>query len=62
MRQASHQVSFGFNEQTFPPGLHICYLYNNENERRRTIAEFIQSGLIALPHLPQMKWVTVFLS
>ncbi|WP_442497160.1 MEDS domain-containing protein [Methylobacter sp. sgz302048] len=47
MCQASHQVSFGFNEQTFPAGLHICYLYNNENERRRTIAEFVQSGLAA---------------
>jgi hypothetical protein len=47
MCQASHQVSFGFTEQRFPPGMHICYLYNNENERQHTIAQFIQSGLLA---------------
>lgn len=47
MCQASHLVPFGFNEQTFPVGLHICYLYNNENERRQIIAEYIQSGLLA---------------
>ncbi|MGJ0492074.1 MEDS domain-containing protein [Methylobacter sp.] len=47
MCQASHHVSFGFNDQKFPVGLHICYLYNNENERQHTIAEFVQSGLLA---------------
>ncbi len=47
MCQARHDVSFGFTRQKFPPGMHICYLYNNENERRHTIAQFIQSGLLA---------------
>ncbi len=46
MCQAS-QVSFGFTEQRFPPGMHICYLYNDEDERLHTIAQFIQSGLLA---------------
>lgn len=47
MYQAGHQVSLGFTEQKFPRGMHICYLYNDENERRHTIAQFIQSGLLA---------------
>jgi len=47
MYQASHQVSFGFTEQRFPPGMHICYLYSDEDERQHTIAQFIQSGLLA---------------
>jgi len=47
MCQASHLVPLGVNKQTLPVGLHICYLYNNENERRQTIAEYIQSGLLA---------------
>lgn len=47
MCQASHHVSFGFTEQRFPAGMHICYLYNDENERQQTIAQFIESGLLA---------------
>lgn len=47
MCQAGHQVSCGFTEQKFPKGMHICYLYNDENERQHTIAQFIQSGLLA---------------
>lgn len=39
--------SSGFSERGHPAGMHICYLYNNENERRHTIAQFIQSGLLA---------------
>lgn len=47
MCQTSQRVSFGFTEQTFPVGMHICYLYNNENERHHIIGQFIQSGLRA---------------
>jgi hypothetical protein len=43
---ASHQdVSFGFTEQKFPAGGHICYIYTSEEERRDFIARFIESGL-----------------
>jgi len=44
MCQASHEVSFGFTEQKFPAGMHICYLYNNENERQHTIAHLSKAG------------------
>lgn len=47
MYQTDHQISFDFTEQKFPAGMHICYLYNNEIERQRTVASFIQSGLLA---------------
>lgn len=47
MCQGNQHVSFGFTEQRFPAGMHICYLYNDENERQQTIAQFIESGLLA---------------
>ena len=47
MCQVNHPVSFDFAEQKFPTGMHICHLYNDENERQHTIAQFIQSGLLA---------------
>lgn len=47
MCQGSDHVSFGFTEQRFPVGMHICYMYNNEKEREHTIGQYIQSGLLA---------------
>lgn len=47
MCQVNQQASFDFAEQKFPTGVHICHLYTSENERRNTIAQFIQSGLLA---------------
>jgi hypothetical protein len=45
--QINHQVSFDFDEQKFPVGVHICHLYTNENERQNTNAQFMRSGLLA---------------
>jgi hypothetical protein len=41
------QASFDFAERSFPTAIHICHLYTNENERQGTIAQFMQSGLLA---------------
>lgn len=38
-------ASFGFTEQPFPPGGHVCHIYTDEAERRRFVARFIESGL-----------------
>jgi hypothetical protein len=38
-------VSFGFTDQRFPPGGHICYIYTDEAERRQVMARFVESGL-----------------
>lgn len=30
----------------FPPGTHMCYIYNNEDERNEVMAKFVKSGLL----------------
>ena len=39
------KVDFGFCEEQFPAGTHMCLIYNSEDERERVIAQYIQSGL-----------------
>jgi hypothetical protein len=36
----------GFTDGTFSPGIHMCYIYNDENERNRLIYRFLESGLL----------------
>ncbi|MBF0283816.1 MAG: MEDS domain-containing protein [Magnetococcales bacterium] len=38
-------VDLGFTAERFPPGQHMCLIYNDEEERRRVIGRFLQSGL-----------------
>lgn len=38
-------VSLGFTSEAFPAGTHICYLYNEEEERRRAISAYLRSGV-----------------
>lgn len=38
-------VNLGFTTERFPAGTHMCFLYNNETERREVIARFIEAGL-----------------
>ncbi|MBP1745400.1 MAG: MEthanogen/methylotroph, DcmR Sensory domain [Deltaproteobacteria bacterium] len=40
------EVLMGFTGKTFPPGTHICYIYNDEDERNRIIYRFLESGLL----------------
>jgi hypothetical protein len=44
---ARRNISLGFTETTVPEGQHICYLFNDEAERRRTMSKYLQSGLDA---------------
>lgn len=37
-------ISFGFTEQLFPAGSHICYIFTSEEERRDYMARFVESG------------------
>ena len=41
------KISLGFAEEKFPAGSHICYIFNDESERNKLMAEYIQSGLLA---------------
>lgn len=38
-------VPMGFTEEQFPSGTHMCLIYNNEEERRQVIFQFLASGL-----------------
>ena len=37
----------GFTEEHIREGVHICYIYDDEAERERTIRKYLQSGLLA---------------
>lgn len=37
--------ALGFTEERFPPGTHMCLIYDDDDERRRIIAKFIAAGL-----------------
>ena len=39
------KVDLGFTNERFPPGTHMCLIYSKEEERRDTIARFLDSGL-----------------
>lgn len=38
-------VSLGFTDNEFPIGTHMCFIYDDENERRRIIAKYLDAGL-----------------
>ncbi|MGD9579230.1 MAG: MEDS domain-containing protein [Syntrophorhabdus sp.] len=42
----SYKVPMGFTGEEFPPGMHICYIYTNEEERKWIIFRFLESGLL----------------
>jgi hypothetical protein len=39
------QISLGFTAEPYPEGIHICYLYSDEEERRRFMEAFVSSGI-----------------
>src|ERR1035437_9350100 len=45
MSSCERLVSLGFTAEAFPAGTHMCYIYNDEQERRQVISKFIESGL-----------------
>jgi len=40
------KIPLGFTDEEFPPGIHMCYIYADEEERRRVIFRFLESGLL----------------
>jgi hypothetical protein len=40
-------VPLGFTPELFPEGTHICYLYSDEEERKRFMSDYIRSGIAA---------------
>lgn len=45
MRAAKHLVSLGFTAEQFPAGTHMCYIYNDDQERQKLVSKFVASGL-----------------
>jgi hypothetical protein len=39
------QIPLGFTAELFPEGTHICYLYSDEEERRRFMSAYVSSGI-----------------
>jgi len=46
MPQKRRQIAIGFADQKIDEGQHIIYLYNDDRERKRTMAQFLQQGLL----------------
>ena len=42
-----YMVSLGFTNQSFPAGVHICQIFNDDDERLDSLLEFLRSGLAA---------------
>lgn len=45
MSGTEHLISLGFTTELFPAGTHMCYLYNDDQERHGLISKFVESGL-----------------
>jgi len=45
MCEQSRTVSLGFTDELFPQGIHMCYFYSDEEERRAVIPQFLARGL-----------------
>jgi hypothetical protein len=48
MYMHNRQVSLGFTPDQYPEGTHICYLYDDDEERKRFMSAYVSSGLDGL--------------
>jgi len=46
VQQKKRKVSLGFTSEEFTEGHHIIYVYNDDDERKKTLAKFLQQGLM----------------
>ena len=46
MIPSRRKISLGFTDEPFDEGGHIIYIYNDDFERKRTMAKFLQKGLV----------------
>ncbi len=47
MENLAKKISLGFTKQQFEPGVHICQIFSNDEERHNALINFIVSGLQA---------------
>jgi hypothetical protein len=43
--QGRPMISLGFDTEKYPMGTHMCFIFNDEDERRWVMSKYIQSGL-----------------
>jgi len=46
MTQERRHICLGFTDERYPEGTHICYLYNNDEERRHIVSLFGRHALL----------------
>ncbi len=44
MSQVKRTISLGFTEKQVLEGQHICYIYNDDQERLKVMAQYLKSG------------------
>jgi len=45
MDRTQRQAAMGFSDERFPVGTHMCLIYDDDNERRKLIAKYLDAGL-----------------
>lgn len=45
MTKPRRKISLGFTHESFSEGSHMCYIFNDEGQRREVISAFLDSGL-----------------
>ncbi len=45
MTENARRISLGFTSELFDEGHHIIYIYNDDEERKKTMAKFLRQGL-----------------
>lgn len=46
MREERRHICLGFTDERYPEGTHICYLYNDDEERRRILPQFAHHAML----------------
>jgi len=46
MTSGNREISLGFTDEKFKEGHHIIFIYNDDWERKKTMAKFLQQGLV----------------
>jgi len=46
MNSRTKLTAMGFTKEKFPAGTHMCMIYSHEQERRKVIGKFMESGIL----------------
>jgi hypothetical protein len=46
-KSVRRNISLGFTEDHVSEGQHMCYIFNDDDERKRVMAKYLESGMLA---------------